>query len=128
MSAGELLDEAALDRLHEDYAATGDLEELAVLIGNFLRRAEESVESVRSAFGRGDAEGVRTAAHRLKGSSSTLGASALGATAGRVEAAAAAGELMASGGRVGELEDVFGRTRDGLTRRAEAISAEAAQG
>ena len=123
--SGELLDEAVVARLHEEYASTGDLEDLAALIRNFLRRAEESVDSVRTAFGRGDAEGVRKAAHQLKGSSSTLGASALGATAGRLEDAAAQGELQAAGGVMRELEDVFGRTRDGLVRRADAISAEA---
>lgn len=126
--SGELVDEAVVARLHEDYASTGDLEDLAALIRNFLVRAEESVGSVRNAFGRGDAEGMRKAAHQLKGSSSTLGASALGATAGRVEDAAAQAELQAAGELVRELDDVFGRTRDGLTRRAEAISAEAAQG
>jgi HPt (histidine-containing phosphotransfer) domain-containing protein len=110
-----LLDERVLADLHEDFASTGDLDELATLIRNFLARSEESVAAVAAAVAADDAEGVRTAAHKLTGSSRTLGALRLGAVAARVESAAAEGDLTTARDAAGELSVVLGRTRQALS-------------
>jgi two-component system sensor histidine kinase EvgS len=112
-----LLDEEILANLHEDFASTGDLDELAALIRKFLERGAESVAAVADAVERGDAEGTRASAHKLKGSSRTLGASLVGAVSAQVEHAGAAGDLVAAARGLRELEIAFSRTRVALTER-----------
>jgi HPt (histidine-containing phosphotransfer) domain-containing protein len=112
--SGPLIDEQALANLREDFASTGDLGELATLIRNFIRRGAEQVDAVAAAVPSGDAETARQAAHKLKGSSQTLGASGLGAVAGSIEGAARAGDLAGAAGAVQELEAVFAQTRTAL--------------
>jgi HPt (histidine-containing phosphotransfer) domain-containing protein len=127
MSASQiptLLDEPVLASLHEDFASTGDLDELATLIHNFVDRSAGRVAEMAAALERGDAERIRTAGHQLKGSSSTLGAGLLGAVAGNVESAGASGDLPSVTRAVRELEVVFSLTRGALTDLAEAIGGE----
>jgi CheY-like chemotaxis protein/HPt (histidine-containing phosphotransfer) domain-containing protein len=116
-----LLDDKALGDLHEDFASTGDLGELATLIHNFCTRSERDVEAVRTAVAAGDAEGVRTSGHKLKGSSQTLGASLLGAVAAKVESAGAEGDLATAQRAARELEIAYSLTRGALTDMADAI-------
>ena len=116
-----LLDEAVLADLHEDFASTGDLDELAALIRNFVARGGEGVEEARGALESGDAEPARKAAHKLKGSSRTLGAGLLGAVAAKVEAAAAEGDLEVASRAARELDVVWSLTRHALSDMVEAI-------
>ena len=116
-----LLDEQVLANLHEDFASTDDLDELASLIRNFVARGEEGVGAAAAAVKGGEREAIRQAAHKLKGSSRTLGALLLGAVAGKVEAAAAEGDLAVAERGSRELEVVFGLTRHALVDMAEAI-------
>ena len=116
-----LLDEAALAALHEDFASTGDLDELTTLIRNFVARGGEGVEEVRVAVESGDAETARKAAHKLKGSSRTLGAWLLGAVAAKVEAAADEGDLEVASRAVRELDVVWSLSRHALSDMVEAI-------
>jgi len=117
-----LLDEGVLADLHEDFASTGDLEELATLIRNFLARGGEGVEVARAALESGDAETARNAAHKLKGSSRTLGAALVGAVAAKVEATAAAGDLEAASRGTRELDVVWSLTRRALSDMVDAIA------
>jgi len=112
-----LLDEEILANLREDFASTGDLDELGALMRGFLEHGAESIAAIAEALERGDAEGVRTAAHKLKGSSRTLGASLVGAVSAQVEDAGAAGDLATAAGGLRELEIAFSRTRAALTER-----------
>jgi len=121
-AAPPLLDEEILTRLHDDFASTDDLAELAALIRNFVRRAEEQVTEIVTALERGDVAQVRMAGHKLKGSSNTLGAVRLGAVAGDVEAAGAGAEQAAVIQAVRELELAFRHTRAALEERADAIA------
>jgi len=116
-----LLDDQALGDLHEDFASTGDLDELATLIRNFCTRGEGDVGAVRAAADTGDAEGVRTSAHKLKGSSRTLGANLLGAVAAKAESAGAGGDLVTAQRAARELEIAYSLTRRALTDMADAI-------
>ena len=119
-----LLDEQTLANLHEDFASTGDLEELADLIRNFLTRGEELLAAMSAALAQGDAEAVRAAAHKLKGSSRTLGAALIGAVANQLEGAGASGDLVLVKRRLPELEVVFALTRSTLGDMIDAIDPE----
>jgi CheY-like chemotaxis protein/HPt (histidine-containing phosphotransfer) domain-containing protein len=116
-----LLDEAVLGRLHEDFASTGDLPELAGLISSFIARAGDQLAIVESAVQAGEPQAIRAAAHKLKGSSRTLGASLLGAVAAKLEAAGDAGDVPAARRSVADLEVVFALSRSGLADMIDAI-------
>ena len=82
---------------------------------NYLTRGTEQVEAIGVAVERGDAEAIRRAGHKLKGSSRTLGASLTGAVAEKVERAGAAGDVGAARVALRELEVAFSLTRAALT-------------
>jgi HPt (histidine-containing phosphotransfer) domain-containing protein len=115
------LDEQVLGKLHEDFAATGDLSELATLISNFVARGAEQVGAVAAAVASDDTEAARQAAHKLKGSSQTLGARRAGAVAAEIESAARAGDLAAARRAVPELEAAFASTRAALDEVVAAL-------
>lgn len=116
-----LLDDGALAALHEDFASTGDLDELAKLIGGFLERGEEQVGAVAKAVAGGDLASAGAAAHKLGGASRTLGASLVGAVAGRIEDAARARDEGAARRTVPELEAVFSLSRAALLDAVDAF-------
>jgi HPt (histidine-containing phosphotransfer) domain-containing protein len=62
---------------------------VSLLIDQFLDEAAMQTELLRAAGQRGDAAALRSAAHNLKGSSTTMGAKRLGAACRAVEAYAA---------------------------------------
>jgi len=68
---------------------------IAALAKRFADSARASVDDIRSAERTGDLAALAAAAHRLKGAALTLGATALADIAGRIEAAAKAGERAA---------------------------------
>ena len=120
-----LLDDKVLADLHEDFASTGDLDELAALIRGFVDRSADGVAEVGTAVDSGDGDAVRRAGHKLKGSSQTLGAALLGAVAAKVEAAGEDGDFDTARRRARELEIVFGLTRHALLDMVEAIGGDA---
>lgn len=115
-----LLDEEVLASLRQDFASTGDLGELAAIIRTFLERGAREVARIAQAVAGSDLEAARQAAHKLKGSSRTLGASRLGAAAAAVESAAAAGDLASATDALRELEATFALTRAALADVADA--------
>jgi CheY-like chemotaxis protein/HPt (histidine-containing phosphotransfer) domain-containing protein len=116
-----LLDDRILGDLHEDFAETDDLPHLAELMRKFLDRGAEQLTVVAAAVHGGDADEVRRAAHKLKGSSRTLGAGLLGAVAANIEQAGGNGDLVAAKGALGELEVVFSLSRSALLDMIDAI-------
>ncbi len=66
----------------------GNRELLRELVELFLGSSDEQVTGIRDAFGAGDAERLRRAAHTLKGSAGSLGAETVAEAARRVEQAA----------------------------------------
>mgnify|MGYP001077010058 CR=1 FL=1 len=60
--------------------------------GIFLEDVPRRMEELMGAMGRGDVEGVRRAAHSVKGASLAIGAERCAGAASALEAAAAAGE------------------------------------
>jgi HPt (histidine-containing phosphotransfer) domain-containing protein len=94
----------------------GDAALVCQLIRLFLTSGPRLGRSVAEALAAGDADGVRQAAHTLKGSASCLCATGVAAAALRVEAAAEAGDLREAAGAHslldGELQCLLPRLRD----------------
>jgi HPt (histidine-containing phosphotransfer) domain-containing protein len=115
------LDERILADLHDDFASTGDLPELAELFRRYLESSADQLRLVTEAVESGSADAIKLAAHKLKGSSRTLGAGREGAVAAKLEEAAGDGDLPAARRTLSELETAFALTRTGLTEMIEAI-------
>ena len=87
-TSDETLDRSVIGQFRE--ADTGPLPDFAlVLIEQFVQEAESQVVILRSAGQGGDAHAMKSAAHCLKGSSLTMGATRLGALCARMETHAA---------------------------------------
>jgi HPt (histidine-containing phosphotransfer) domain-containing protein len=102
-----LLDNATLGALYEDFASTGDLPELGELIGSFLDRCADQIERVATAVAVGDPASIHDTAHKLKGSSRTLGAGRLGTVAAAIEGAADAFDIATARALMAELRETF---------------------
>jgi CheY-like chemotaxis protein len=76
---------------------------VAELIGTFGEDARQLIATLRGALAAADLDGFRRAAHSLKSTSETLGASGLAALARELEAMARAGSLTGAGDRVEQL-------------------------
>lgn len=70
------------------------------LIHTFIQDSGQRLNDLREAFGRGQVEDVRKAAHSLKGASSNLGLLRLAEECRLLEDAAREGELASEGARV----------------------------
>ena len=84
------------------------------LIEQFIQEAQSQVESLRNAGTGGDARAMKSAAHCLRGSSLTMGATRLGALCARMETHAAD---YAGGGTpdlILEIDQEFIKVRNAL--------------
>jgi HPt (histidine-containing phosphotransfer) domain-containing protein len=75
----------------------------AELVDTFTEDARDQIAALDRALGAGDVDGVRRAAHSLKSTSETVGASRLGAAARELEAVARAGSLAGAGDHLAGL-------------------------
>jgi HPt (histidine-containing phosphotransfer) domain-containing protein len=87
----ETLDRAALDELLETVG--GDREFLVELIETYLGDSPGLLTDLSAGIAAGDAAAVRRAAHTLKSTSATFGATGLATTCREIEAAAAEDDL-----------------------------------
>jgi HPt (histidine-containing phosphotransfer) domain-containing protein len=71
---------------------------------------------LRQAAERGDAAELAQTAHRLAGSSATVGAKLLGTLAAKLETLARAGDAPGSAALVADLERAWSATREALAR------------
>jgi signal transduction histidine kinase/CheY-like chemotaxis protein len=106
-----------------DIAALADLcggdigaapEFLAVLIDKFLNGAPARMEALERAVAAGDSEGLRLAAHALKGSSAALGARRMQGLCATLEELARGGGLADAGVLLSSLKDEADRVRRAL--------------
>lgn len=74
--------------------------EFPTLIQTFIQDSAVRLGELRDAFGRGEADAVRKAAHSLKGASANLGLVALAEACRGLEEAAREGRLQGEAGRV----------------------------
>jgi len=91
-AAPEVLDPRALDQIRA-LQAPGGTDLLGKIVGVYLESSPALIERLRVALRDGNAEAVREAAHALKSSSASLGATALASLAQQLEAKGRAGDL-----------------------------------
>jgi PAS domain S-box-containing protein len=92
---------------------------VAELIDTFGQDARQLIATLRRALADADVDGFRRAAHSLKSTSETLGATGLAALARELEAMARAGSLTGAGDRVEQIADRYesaARTLEELRR------------
>ena len=99
------IDTAAFDELLETVG--GDREFLAELIETYLSDSPGLFAELRAAIAAGDAAAARRAAHTLKSTSASFGATDLSAQCREIEAAAAAGDLVGLEERVDRAEEAY---------------------
>lgn len=80
---------------------------LARLVNSFLSRYDRVIADAQTPEAADDLAGLRSMAHSLKGSSSSLGATALAALAGEIEQRALSGDAEACRRLLPQLPGVF---------------------
>ena len=100
-----VIDDAAFGQTLE--MVGGDLEFLGQLVDEYRTDGASRVADMRAALAAGAAEDLRRAAHTLKGSSASLGATGLAAACREVETAAREGRLDDLGPRVEAIATQF---------------------
>jgi len=76
----------------------------AALIADFLSATRDDIDALRKALSANDAAGVMREAHRIKGASGLVGASALCAAALAIEAAGRSADLAIARTKLAELD------------------------
>jgi CheY-like chemotaxis protein len=112
-----LLDDEIVGDLRDEFGESGASDRLVALIESFLGNAATGVETLRAAAAVGDAETVRSVAHRLKGSSANLGAARLRTLASELEQSPSSADVPE---RVDELAAALDATRPLLTNAVAA--------
>jgi len=98
------------------------------LVGTFLTDAPARIAAMRAALTTRDARGLKSAAHALKGGSSSLGAAAMAALCEELGAVAATPSLAAAETLIGRVETELERVRAEIAhRRGNAVSTEEAR-
>jgi signal transduction histidine kinase/CheY-like chemotaxis protein len=115
-----VLDQRALATLLEMIG--GDEASLGELIESFLGEAPALLDALQASLARGDAEGIRRAAHTLKSSSTDFGALELSALFREIETRARDGADRVPAGLVANAVDAFEPVRAALLARAAAAS------
>ena len=114
--AGSVIDAATFGELQstagEDFARE--------LVDTFLVEAPLMLDELRLAYGSGDADTFRRAAHSLKSNSNTFGALTLGKLAKDLELGGMAPVREANGAPLDELEFEYARVAKALAELARA--------
>jgi two-component system, sensor histidine kinase and response regulator len=106
-----------------DERVVADLESLEggllrELVAMFFEQAKTHLAELGKAIGSGAADVLAKAAHKLKGSSLTLGAARVASVAAEIEAVAKAGELGGAGALLEQLRAVLDETAEAFQSRA----------
>ena len=117
-AGAELLNELVIADLE---GLDGDI--LPELLALYFDQSAEHLGELDGAIASDDADSVRKTAHKLKGSSLTLGAVHVGEVAAELEMVAKAGGLSGADAMVVRLRDALGTTRAAFANRSERASA-----
>jgi CheY-like chemotaxis protein len=109
-----VMDRSILRSLARDLGDETVVEQICDL---FLSESEPAFDAIGKALATGDAEALRNAAHRLRGSAANVGAVAVASAAGELERLAADARLEATSVPLARLADALALTRAALTRR-----------
>ncbi len=85
----------------------GEPDLITELVDAFLADLEERIRVIRQAIARGDPAALRSAAHALKGSAGTVGATGLALRCGELEAAGREGRLEGADRLLKELTELI---------------------
>jgi PAS domain S-box-containing protein len=100
----DALDSAAHGQLRAELAASGALAQVVDLFGT---HTPEILTDLRNAIGAGDSQAVRESAHKLKGSSATVGAMPLSKLCFDLQKQAESGSLVGAAELVDQIEAAF---------------------
>ena len=112
-TAAEPIDESVLDG-YRFLQEAGCPDVVTEFIDSYLADLPGRIEALHAAVAAGDPPRVRSAAHALKGSSASLGATAVASVCGRMEAAARAGDVEAVRPWLSELDPEIHRAVERL--------------
>jgi HPt (histidine-containing phosphotransfer) domain-containing protein len=98
------LDRAVLEQLRDDLGGAAPLRDV---FATFLEKTPVILAALRDAAARGDASGIRTAAHLIKGTSAMLGARALSDRCAEVEALCEPGVVPDAANRLTAIEECY---------------------
>ena len=118
------VDMAALSALQEDL---GGPDALARIVRLFLEQLDPQAEQIDETARSGEHEGLARAAHRMRSSAATLGASMLADTLGELETAAQEGDAGACDQLASEFARQVATTRttlEGVLADLDAVAAE----
>jgi CheY-like chemotaxis protein len=113
-SAASAIDQSVLDVIR-DMADEDDPDMLAEIIGLYLDKAPELLQSLQAAVADNDAESVRVAAHTLKSSSANVGACILADLCRELEEMGRTGSLEDSTVKLSLLYDEYRKVDSVLT-------------
>jgi PAS domain S-box-containing protein len=108
------IDTAVLKELQE---AVGGEKLMNDLLAIFLENASKLVSELEQAIAQGDAEKLMRAAHSLRGSSATLGASSLATLCQKLETMGRERQLEGAAAQMAQLETEYARVKAALTTR-----------
>jgi HPt (histidine-containing phosphotransfer) domain-containing protein len=103
-------DQTALDGLRE-LENEGGPPLVAALAGLFFRDAVARLGSLRRAIGSADAVGIEKGAQSLKGSSASVGATAMSLMCGELEEEGRVGDIQGASKTLSRIEEEFERVR-----------------
>jgi HPt (histidine-containing phosphotransfer) domain-containing protein len=112
----QLLDEAVVGELE-----SLDRDLLTNLLSMYFDRSAGEISAIGGAIGRGEMISVAQAAHKIRGSSVTLGAVRVALILADLEASAKAADLTAAHALLDTLHGAFGDTREAFRSRAAGI-------
>ena len=98
----------------------GDLEFLADLVSEYRTDGAARIDDMRAALAAGETEDLRRAAHTLKGSSASLGASGLAERCRVVEMDARDGQTDGVGPKIDDIATAFDEAVAALEQRVGA--------
>jgi signal transduction histidine kinase/DNA-binding response OmpR family regulator/HPt (histidine-containing phosphotransfer) domain-containing protein len=119
VAAGTALDRDVLEQLREDLGGTAALRDV---IRSFLDQTPSVLSSLRDAAARADVASIRRAAHKIKGTSSLLGARDLSEQCAEIERVGETGSIDDAGSRVTAVEASYRAIEAALKAEIEAAA------
>jgi CheY-like chemotaxis protein/HPt (histidine-containing phosphotransfer) domain-containing protein len=119
VAAGTALDRDVLEQLREDLGGTAALRDV---IRSFLDQTPSVLSSLRDAAARADVASIRRAAHKIKGTSSLLGARNLSEQCAEIERVGETGSIDDAGSRVTAVEASYRAIEAALKAEIEAAA------
>jgi PAS domain S-box-containing protein len=113
-SAAENGGPPAFDRAELMERIESDADLLSTLVGVFKADRPQMMGDIEEAIAEGNAEGIMTAAHTIKGALSVFGAEPARALAERLELSSRAGDIVEAPDLYQQLGEAVQRTEDGL--------------